>query len=54
MPKARTNDNITLLRERVSNLNDRIASLEAGLKRTQELVQKDMQMLVEMVKKENQ
>ena len=50
MPTKNVNTaEVTQLRRRVSDLTDRIVTLENNLKKTQEMIQKDMNRLVEAV-----
>ena len=54
MPSKTTKNNeVIVLRKRVSDLSDRLHVLENTIKRTQELIQKDMSRLVDMVQQTN-
>lgn len=46
-----TTTDVTQLRRRISELNDRVLVLENNLKRTQEMMQKDINRLVDVIKK---
>ena len=51
MPTTPNTDVTNQLRRRVSELNDRVMVLENNLRKTQEMMQKDINRLIETVKK---
>jgi hypothetical protein len=48
---TKTTTDVTQLRRRISELNDRVMVLENNLKKTQEMMQNDINRLVETVQK---
>jgi len=51
MPTTPNTEVTNQLRRRISELNDRVMILENNLKKTQEMMQKDINRLVDVVKK---